>query len=93
MGRPKKIKQLEEAKPTYEVNLVMSGATHKTYGDTVLECLEQLKPEVIKSRGILIAKKDGRESKMILQPMIIRKLLVNSTLRLIYDKRLSQYMV
>lgn len=77
----------------YLVSLVLRGAEPlKIEGDSVLECLEQIKPEVVKSRGVLIAESEGKTSKKILNIQQIKRMAVNPTLRAIFAKTLTTYL-
>ena len=73
----------------YIVILNLAGIKYKAKADTILEGLEMLKPELIKSCGILKVKKGKLETEILMRPLQIKRFLVNKTYREILDKRLN----
>lgn len=71
----------------------MGDKTYKATGGSVLECLEQLKPDMIKSRGVLTAWKGDRSSRIIVRPIVIKRMMVMPVMRDILNKRLSMNLV
>jgi len=73
----------------YIVILNLAGIEYKAKSDTILEGLEMLKPELIKSRGILKIKKGKLETEILMWPIQVKRLLINKTYREILQKRLN----
>jgi len=73
----------------YIVILNLAGIEYEVKADTILKGLEMLKPELIKSCGILKVKKGKLETEILMRPLQIKRLLVNKTYREILDKRLN----
>ena len=83
----KKTKAETKTKSKYHVLLDCRGVEFKFHGDTILQCLEQIKPMVIKSTGILSVTKGGRTAKRVLRPMQIKRLWMSKTIRAMMAKQ------
>lgn len=74
----------------YYVFLESDGEKCATRGDTVLEALNLLAPQVIKSRYLLRVTKGEKTSQMYVYPAKLRKILASEVWRQILDKRFTQ---
>ena len=83
------MKTKKPIKEIYSVELKLADKIYKAKADTILKGLEMLKPELIKSCGILKVKKGKLETEILMRSLQIKRLLVNKTYREILDKRLN----
>lgn len=76
-----------EAK-AFVVSLKLADQEYKSDGATVIEALDGINPAVLKTRGEFTVSHDGLSSRVTMYPAVIRKLLVNRTMREIFQKRM-----
>ena len=73
----------------YSCVLDCAGNKYETKGETIVECLEKLKPTIIKSRSILnVSKGELKSTPISLSPFQVKKMMVNKINREILQKRL-----
>lgn len=86
-AKVKVVSKPEELK-VYSATLNCGGLMSESTGDTIVECLENLHPTIIKSRSILTIRKGELTSSISLVPLRLKRLLVNKMYRQILEKRL-----
>ena len=76
-------------KPKYKVSMRLGTETQTKSGETILEALELLeKPIYFKTKGIISVKFGKQFAEIYMWPILLRKLFVNQTSRLLLEKRL-----
>lgn len=75
-NKPKQVEQKNEpvANSLVTLTLLLNGKEYKAQGETTLEALRKLKPEFYKTRGTIVAEKDGRKVQRFLFIPQMRKL-------------------
>lgn len=86
IGRPKKNKAIEGV---YHTNLKVADRNYQSVGTSVLQTLEELKPENIKSKCVLTVVKEGREYSKLMRPFEVKRMIANALFRVILDKNIS----
>lgn len=76
----------------YSVSLKFSDKTYKFSANTIQEALDKIKPDIVKSKGVLFVKKGKLKTEMVVNPVVLRRMVRNPTLRRILDKRLNRKM-
>lgn len=91
---PKKKISVLKAKPAPEVkkkvslSLVMADESFKASGDAILECLDQIKPTMLKSKGVFIVRIGDLKSEKVMYPFEIKRLLSGSVSKVVFEKRM-----
>ncbi len=93
MAKKKSLPKIKKAdnepkNKAYSAVLDCGGVFFKSTGETIIECLEQLKP-TIKGRSTLTITKGKLSVSKNLYPLQLRKLLINKVFRQILDKQLN----
>lgn len=90
-GRPKKIKSIEPQSDTkFELTLRIGDQDHKLATDNIPEAILEYSPLKIAGKCVMTVKKDGKQFSKIVSPFWLRKLFVNKTARLIFQKQMTQ---
>ncbi len=81
------VKNLPVAKKKFSMTLEMADETFKSKGDSIIECLDQIKPAMLKSKGILSVFSGSLKSVRVMYPFEIKRLLSGSVSKVVYQNR------
>lgn len=75
--------------PKYRVSLKLATKTYTKIAPSITEALEKMEPEhLTKSRGVFKITYNKLKSEIMLFPLPMKRLFVNKTARLIFQKRM-----
>ena len=86
MTKAKKV--AEKKQPEYSI-VLNCGKLYEVSGETVLECLEKLTPEAVKTRSVLTFKKGTKSFIRNLVPIQMKRLMINPVFRQIIAKQVT----
>jgi len=73
----------------YSVSLNIFGKETKYEGNTLFEIFDMIKPDTLRGKAILIVKKEGLKSEIILKPFQLKRLMFSDAFRQILNKRIN----
>lgn len=76
-------------KGKFAVSLVLVGEKYEASGKTVTECLNQIKPGLLKSKGIFTVMSDGKKSERVMFPFEMKRLLTGNVAKIVFDKHMT----
>lgn len=76
-------------KKEFAVSLVLVDQKYEATGKTVTECLNQIKPGLLKSKGIFIVTSDGKKSERVMFPFEMKRLLSGNVAKIVFDKHMT----
>lgn len=92
MPRTKKIKEEvvpEKIEKQFSLKLKLNGELITTSGDSITECINNLgKFFAIKTKGVFVLKWGGLKAEVVMLPPQVRRLLINKTAKLVFEKRM-----
>lgn len=91
-GKPKKSESIkpQPEKANFELILRIGDQDHKLTTDNIPEAILEYSPLKIAGKCVMTVKKDGKQFQRIVSPFWLRKLFVNKTARLIFQKQMTQ---
>ena len=81
-------KPRKKPKP-YRLVLSSGDKSYESEGETIVEAIQELRPDLIKTRAIISVEKEGKTSSVRLYPARVHRLLVNKTYQIILSKGLN----
>lgn len=80
-------------KKNFQVSLVFSPKEKfDVSGNSIIECLDQIKPSVLKSKGVFIVRSGSLKSEKVMYPFQIKRLLSGSVSKTIFEKNMVAIM-
>ena len=73
----------------YSVVLTVLGKESRYKADTLVEIFDQLKPDVVKGKAILVVSKGKLKAEAMLYPFQLKRLMVSKVMKAIWAKRLE----
>ena len=73
----------------FSASLKFGELEFSSVGNTILECLNNLKFDLTKTAGVLTIKGQGKTAVHTMYPLHLKRLLVNKTYRAIMQKQLT----
>lgn len=74
--------------PRVNVSLILPNAKFGSAGESVTECLNQIRPGLIKSKGTFLIEVGAKKSTITMKPFEIRQLLLKKITQEIFEKRM-----
>jgi hypothetical protein len=75
-------------KKLFTVSLAIGGEVYTAKADTVVAAVEQLTPGPLKGKGVITVFSGDKKSELMAYPIFLKRLFVNPTARLIFEKRM-----
>ena len=72
----------------FYVMLELFDGVHEAHGTSVSDCLDKIRPGVIKSKGVFVIESGGKKSRIVMRPFEIRQLLLKKISKEIFEKRM-----
>lgn len=80
-------------KKKFEITLTFSPKEiFNATGDSVIECLDQIKPEYLKAKGVFIVRQGNLKSEKVMYPFQIKRLLSGSVSKTLFEKNMIAVM-
>lgn len=76
-------------KEKFAVSLVLVGEKYEATGKTVTDCLNQIKPGLLKSKGIFTVMSEGKKSERVMFPFEMKRLLLGNVGKIVFDKHMT----
>jgi len=72
----------------FTVCLQVAKDHYSATGKNVVEALDKIQPPHIKAKGLFVVSHDGKQSQFQMYPAEIKKLLINKTFKVVFEKRM-----
>ena len=72
----------------FTVCLTVAKDHYSATGKNVVLALDNIKPPHIKAKGLFVVSYEGKQSQFQMYPAEIKKLLINKTFKVVFEKRM-----
>lgn len=86
---PKAKRAPKKSSGAFSITFDYGGEQYKAQGNTILDALKKIKaPTWWKSKAVITVTHGKQSSELLAYPMILKRLFINNTYQLIFEKRM-----